>query len=184
VLEQAPNLSDPGRDFNAVVGIFDGVRVVELAQWVMVPAAGAVLSNLGADVIEIERLAGGDPLRNLVTAALGTSESPYNPRVEQNNSGKRSVAVDVPIQMRPAMGDHTGAMNLAFGFASALHKRDRTGETRVVDVCLLGTAMWVLSSDILSAFNVATLDAPWEPMRSVVDLGLDGTSSPSSRKPR
>ena len=25
-----------------MAGIFDGVRVVELAQWVMVPAAGAV----------------------------------------------------------------------------------------------------------------------------------------------
>ncbi len=34
---------------------FDGVRVVELAQWVFVPVAGALLADWGADVIRIDR---------------------------------------------------------------------------------------------------------------------------------
>ena len=34
---------------------FDGVRVVELAQWVFVPVAGALLADWGADVVHIER---------------------------------------------------------------------------------------------------------------------------------
>ena len=36
-------------------GAFEGVRVVELAQWVFVPVAGALLADWGADVIRIER---------------------------------------------------------------------------------------------------------------------------------
>ena len=35
-----------------------GVRVVELAAWTFVPAAGAVIAEWGADVIKIEHPAG------------------------------------------------------------------------------------------------------------------------------
>src|SRR5438876_8548371 len=34
-------------------GVLDGVRVVEVAQWWFVPAAGAVLADWGADVIKL-----------------------------------------------------------------------------------------------------------------------------------
>jgi crotonobetainyl-CoA:carnitine CoA-transferase CaiB-like acyl-CoA transferase len=49
----------------------------------------------------------------------------------------------------PGFGDKTGAMNIAFGVAAALLKRERTGEPSVVDVSLLGSAMWVNSSSII-----------------------------------
>ena len=75
--------------------MFEGIKIVELAQWVFVPAAGAVFSNLGAEVVKIERLGGGDPLRALFTASLGQQRGAYNPRVEQNNSGKKSLAIDI-----------------------------------------------------------------------------------------
>src|SRR3954447_19387179 len=75
--------------------MFDGIKIVELAQWVFVPATGAVFSNLGAEVVKIERLGGGDPLRRLFTASLNEQSARYNPRVEQNNSGKKSLAVDI-----------------------------------------------------------------------------------------
>ena len=78
-----------------MTAMFDGIRIVELAQWVFVPACGAVFSNLGADVVKIERLGGGDPLRGLFTASLGPASGAYNPRVEQNNSGKKSLALDI-----------------------------------------------------------------------------------------
>jgi len=54
---------------------------------------------------------------------------------------------------RPGFGDHTSAMNLAFGIASALFRRERSGEPSVVDVSLLGTAMWVMSSDVVYSAN-------------------------------
>jgi crotonobetainyl-CoA:carnitine CoA-transferase CaiB-like acyl-CoA transferase len=60
---------------------------------------------------------------------------------------------DDPIGQRGAMGDRNGAMALAFGMAAALLKRTRTGRGSVIDVSLLGTAMWTLSSDVLSALQ-------------------------------
>jgi crotonobetainyl-CoA:carnitine CoA-transferase CaiB-like acyl-CoA transferase len=60
---------------------------------------------------------------------------------------------DYPISQRGAMGDRNGAMAMAFGIAAALLKRGKTGAGSVVDVSLLATAMWMLSSDLLAALN-------------------------------
>jgi crotonobetainyl-CoA:carnitine CoA-transferase CaiB-like acyl-CoA transferase len=65
-----------------------------------------------------------------------------------------------PINQRGAMGDRNGAMALAFGIASALLRRTRTGTGSVIDVSLLATAMWTLSSDVLSALQGQTPRAP------------------------
>ena len=74
----------------------DGIRVVELASWTFVPAAGAVLAEWGADVLKIERPDGGDPQRGLVSSGLVPGgESGVNFYVEQPNHGKKSVAINV-----------------------------------------------------------------------------------------
>jgi formyl-CoA transferase len=76
-----------------VPGPLNGVRVVEVANWTFVPAAGAVLADLGADVIKIEP-PNGDPqraLRNL----LNLSDDGPNPFLEIPNRGKRSVTCDL-----------------------------------------------------------------------------------------
>jgi crotonobetainyl-CoA:carnitine CoA-transferase CaiB-like acyl-CoA transferase len=62
---------------------------------------------------------------------------------------------DYPINQRGAMGDRNGAMALAFGVAAALLGRERTGVGSVVDVSLLATAVWTLSSDVLAALGGA-----------------------------
>jgi crotonobetainyl-CoA:carnitine CoA-transferase CaiB-like acyl-CoA transferase len=218
---------------------FEGVRVVELAQWVFVPVAGALLADWGADVIHVERME-GDPYRGLASQGIGTDRGGVNMSLALANRGKRSIALDVqheeglavmhrmleqadvfltnlrpkalerlgldaenltdrypsliyarghgygtkgpdadhagydasafwarggpayvlsppdrdyPIGQRGAMGDRSGAMALAFGIAAALLKRTRTGTGSVVDVSLLATAMWMLSSDVLSALD-------------------------------
>lgn len=220
-------------------GAFDGIRVVELAQWVFVPVAGALLADWGADVIRVERL-DGDPYRGLATQGIGTDRGGVNLSMALANRGKRSVALnlrdpggldvlhdllasadvlltslrpgaldrlglgadvvrerhphlvyarghgfgvrgpdadqpgydssafwarggvghmltpterDYPISQRGAMGDRNGAMALAFAIAAALLKRTRTGTGSVVDVSLLATAMWMLSSDLLATLN-------------------------------
>lgn len=220
-------------------GAFEGIRVIELAQWVFVPVAGALLADWGADVIRVERL-DGDPYRGLATQGIGTDRGGVNLSMALANRGKRSVALDLrqpqgleilhellasadvlltslrpgalerlglgadavrerhrhlvyargngfgvrgpdadqpgydssafwargavghmltpperdyPISQRGAMGDRNGAMALAFGIAAALLERTRTGEGSVVDVSLLATAMWMLSSDLLAALN-------------------------------
>jgi crotonobetainyl-CoA:carnitine CoA-transferase CaiB-like acyl-CoA transferase len=55
------------------------------------------------------------------------------------------------IHQRPAFGDFIGGMCIAGGVAAALFQRERTGKGIEVDVSLLGTAMWVLSPDIVAA---------------------------------
>ncbi len=220
-------------------GAFEGIRVVELAQWVFVPVCGALLADWGADVVRVDRPE-GDPYRGLQTQGIGTDSGGVNLSIALANRGKRSIALDVrseagirifhqllesadvfltsmrpdalrrlgldadqvrerypalvyargngygmrgpdagmagydasafwargglghvltpperdyPIGQRGAMGDRNGGMALAFGIASALLKRSRTGKGSVVDVSLLGTAMWTLSSDVLSALQ-------------------------------
>jgi crotonobetainyl-CoA:carnitine CoA-transferase CaiB-like acyl-CoA transferase len=229
-----------------VAEAFDGIRVVELAQWVFVPVAGALLADWGADVIRIDKLE-GDPYRGLATQGIGAGSGPVNLSIALAQRGKRSIALDVrteagleilhrllaeadvlltslrpgalerlglgadavrerypslvyarghgygvrgpdagmpgydasafwargavghvltpperdyPISQRGAFGDRNGGMALAFGIAAALLKRSATGEGSVVDVSLLATAMWTLSSDLLSALQGAAPRAP------------------------
>ena len=223
---------------------FDGVRVIELAQWVFVPVAGALLADWGAEVIRVERLE-GDPYRGLATQGIGTDSGGVNLSVALANRGKRSVALDLrrerglvalhellatadvfltnlrpgalarlgldadrlrdryprlvyarghgfgvrgpdadqpgydssaffargglahvltpterdyPISQRGAMGDRNAAMALAFGISAALLRRARTGKGSVVDVSLLATAVWTVSSDVLAALNGGPAD--------------------------
>jgi crotonobetainyl-CoA:carnitine CoA-transferase CaiB-like acyl-CoA transferase len=220
-------------------GPFEGVRVIELAQWVFVPVAGALIADWGGDVIRIEPPA-GDPYRALMTQGIGSDTGGVNMSVALANRGKRSVALDLkteggmavlhrlletadifltnfrpgalqrlgldaetvtarypkliyarghgygvrgpdadragydnsafwargglahvltpperdfPINQRGALGDRNGAMALGFGMAAALLRRARTGRGSVIDVSLLATAMWTLSSDVLAALT-------------------------------
>lgn len=55
-----------------------------------------------------------------------------------------------PIQ-RPAFGDVYGGLAIAAGISGALFKRERTGIPSVVDVSLLGAAIWQLGPDIVGA---------------------------------
>jgi crotonobetainyl-CoA:carnitine CoA-transferase CaiB-like acyl-CoA transferase len=75
-------------------GVFEGVRVVELAQWVFVPVAGALLADWGADVIRVERPE-GDPYRGLATQGIGVDSGGVNLSVALANRGKRSIALDL-----------------------------------------------------------------------------------------
>ncbi len=80
----------------ASVPVFEGVRVVELAQFLFVPVAGALLADWGADVVKIEHPVTGDGYRGLVSQGiLRVSESGVNQSMELANRGKRSVGLDV-----------------------------------------------------------------------------------------
>ena len=76
-----------------MAGPLEGIRVVEMGVWVAGPAAGAILSDWGADVVKIEPPGIGDPGR-LFSKMLG-GDLPFNPVFENDNRNKRSVVVDV-----------------------------------------------------------------------------------------
>src|SRR5213593_1252702 len=61
------------------------------------------------------------------------------------------------VQQRPAFGDFIGGMCIAGGVAAALFRREKTGQGIELDVSLLGTAMWVLSPDIVAALMYGAL---------------------------
>ncbi|MDT7730152.1 MAG: hypothetical protein QOK45_405 [Mycobacterium sp.] len=209
----------------------DGIRVLEVAQFTFVPAAGAVLADWGADVIKVEHAETGDAQRGL-SALMGmpVGIGSFAPLMEHPNRGKRSIglaleqpeALDVlhelirtsdvfltnflprarrrlgieledvrkinpdiiyvrgsgfgatgpdsekggydstafwaragsalgttPVDydglcVMPAgaYGDSLGGMTIAGGIAGALFARERTGETSVIDVSLLGVGAW------------------------------------------
>ncbi|WP_433761359.1 CaiB/BaiF CoA transferase family protein [Nocardia sp. CA-135398] len=73
-----------------------GVRVLEVAQFTFVPAAGAVLADWGADVIKIEHAERGDAQRGLVRVLgyeANSAGSSFFPIMEGPNRGKRSVGL-------------------------------------------------------------------------------------------
>jgi crotonobetainyl-CoA:carnitine CoA-transferase CaiB-like acyl-CoA transferase len=77
--------------------VLDGVRVVELASWTYVPAAGAALSDWGADVIKVESVTTGDPGRGLVVGPFTREAARVDADfiLELGNRGKRSIAIDI-----------------------------------------------------------------------------------------
>jgi crotonobetainyl-CoA:carnitine CoA-transferase CaiB-like acyl-CoA transferase len=188
----------------------DGVRVLEVAAWTFVPAAGAVLADWGADVIKVEHPVSGDPQRGLITSGLiPGGPGAVNYIIEQPNRGKRSIGIDIATdegrallyklaetsdvfltnflpQVRQKLqidvehiravnpnivyargsgqgvrgpdaekGGYDGASYWARGgIANALTPADSEwpiGEAPVVDVSLLGFAMWTLSPDIVAS---------------------------------
>jgi crotonobetainyl-CoA:carnitine CoA-transferase CaiB-like acyl-CoA transferase len=70
----------------------DGVTVLEVAEWVMVPGAAAILADWGAEVIKVEHVARGDAIRGLNVDAGSIR---YRHFVHNANRGKRSIGLDL-----------------------------------------------------------------------------------------
>ena len=236
----------------------DGIRVLEVAQWWFVPAAGAVLADWGAEVVKIEHPVRGDAQRGLAAAGFRMTEGGVDFMMQQSNRGKRSVGLDLgnpagralldelvrrsdvfltnflpsaraklrldpedvravnprivyvrgsgqgpqgpdrdkggydatafwsrggiaaaltrsdaefPTMQRPAFGDSIGAMTIAGGIAAALLQRERGGEPPIVDVSLLGTAMWVMAPDVVASKLMA-------PGRGIPSFGRGSAPNP------
>jgi crotonobetainyl-CoA:carnitine CoA-transferase CaiB-like acyl-CoA transferase len=75
--------------------VMEGVRVLEVAQYTFVPAAGAVLADWGADVIKIEHPERGDAQRGFIRVGALRITPERNTIMEHPNRGKRSVGIDV-----------------------------------------------------------------------------------------
>ena len=75
--------------------VMKGVRVLEVAQFTFVPAAGAILADWGADVIKIEHPVRGDTQRGFVNVGGVKLNPQRNAMMEHPNRGKRSVGVDI-----------------------------------------------------------------------------------------
>ena len=78
-------------------GPLDGIRVVEIANYVAVPAAGTLLVDLGADVVKVE-VPWGDFYRFATPKRNGyDSDFPLSANYQMDNRGKRSLALDLAL---------------------------------------------------------------------------------------
>ncbi len=71
--------------------ILEGLRVLELGQVLAAPFAGAIFADLGADVIKLERVDGGDDARRMGPAFHQGDSLNF----QVFNRGKQSVALDL-----------------------------------------------------------------------------------------
>ena len=78
-------------------GPLEGIKVLEVANWVAAPAACAMLADLGAHVVKVEHPQTGDPVRGIdVTPAGIVADTPdLNPSFEHLNRGKKSLGINL-----------------------------------------------------------------------------------------
>ena len=70
-------------------GILDGVRVVDMTQYLAGPTVTRLLAEMGADIVKIEQAPGGDPARSYAIVKDGRSGYFVG-----QNRGKRSLCID------------------------------------------------------------------------------------------
>ncbi|GHA05055.1 CaiB/BaiF CoA transferase family protein [Novosphingobium arvoryzae] len=75
--------------------VMKGVRMLEVAQFTFVPAAGAVLTDWGADVIKIEHPVRGDAQRGIKELQRLAVNPQRSSLMQHPNRGKRSVGIDI-----------------------------------------------------------------------------------------
>jgi crotonobetainyl-CoA:carnitine CoA-transferase CaiB-like acyl-CoA transferase len=143
------------------------MKLVETADVLLTNYMPKVRRKLGIDVEQIRE-------RNpQIIIAKGTGQGPKGPDAEKGGydgasfwarSGMSSIlppnAEGWPAnQPGPAYGDVMGGLATAGAIAAALFKRANTGETSVVDVSLLATAMWQISPLVVASklFGMTTM---------------------------
>ncbi len=73
----------------------DGVRVVEITNWMAAPGCAAMLADMGADVIKVEPLT-GDVVRNMMRPPSPRDDGTViDASFHGDNRGKRSIAVAI-----------------------------------------------------------------------------------------
>ena len=78
-----------------MVAPLEGIRVVEVANYVGAPSSGALLADLGAEVIKVE-VPQGEIYRYSRPSMVGLdSDFPESPAFQMDNRGKRSLALDL-----------------------------------------------------------------------------------------
>jgi crotonobetainyl-CoA:carnitine CoA-transferase CaiB-like acyl-CoA transferase len=82
-----------------------GIKVVEVAQWVAAPGAGALLADWGADVVHIEHPVTGDSMRGLSNVGGLAVDWLF----ELDNRNKRSVTLAISWSMRRFPGSIPGS---------------------------------------------------------------------------
>jgi crotonobetainyl-CoA:carnitine CoA-transferase CaiB-like acyl-CoA transferase len=88
--ERARLDAPPGRKAGAPLALA-GIRVADFSHFLAGPVCSLILGDLGAEVIKIEKVEGGDDFRRLLPAVSPTEGAPF----VWGNRNKRSIALDL-----------------------------------------------------------------------------------------
>jgi crotonobetainyl-CoA:carnitine CoA-transferase CaiB-like acyl-CoA transferase len=166
----------------------EGVRVVEVASYVAVPAAGALLADLGADVVKVEIPPKGEIYRRSRPKWAGyQTEFPENPPFHMDNRGKRSITLD--LGRREALDALYQIVDRAEIFLTNLlpHRRKKYGldhetllrrQPRLIVAAINGYGLGGAEAD-RPAFDYAAYWARTGMMDLMRDAGVD----PSLQRP-
>jgi crotonobetainyl-CoA:carnitine CoA-transferase CaiB-like acyl-CoA transferase len=72
-------------------GPLDGLKVIELAHIMSGPTCGLMLADMGADVIKVEKVPGGDDTRRMTPPKIGEESAAFM----MMNRNKRGIALDL-----------------------------------------------------------------------------------------
>jgi crotonobetainyl-CoA:carnitine CoA-transferase CaiB-like acyl-CoA transferase len=89
--DDAVNVSRRGAPSSPHPGPLAGMRVLELAQIMAGPTCGMMLADMGADVIKVEKLPGGDDARGYREPTVNGVSAPFM----MMNRNKRGIAVNL-----------------------------------------------------------------------------------------
>jgi len=78
-----------------MTSVMQGVRILEVAEHTFVPAASALLADLGAEVIKIEHVERGDAMRGLASSGTVSLGGDVHVLLEHSNRGKQSLGLDL-----------------------------------------------------------------------------------------
>jgi crotonobetainyl-CoA:carnitine CoA-transferase CaiB-like acyl-CoA transferase len=155
----------------AKVGPLDGIRVVELTNWMAGPSAAAALADMGADVIKVEPPTGDTARKMSRPVRLHPDGAEIDAGFTMDNRGKRSVAVaiDKPegaaVVHRLVAGAHVLLCNLLpqrqakFGLDPATLFKIRPGlvHATLTGYGLVGPDAWRPGFDVTAFFGRAAI---------------------------
>ena len=78
-----------------MTAVMQGVRILEVAEHTFVPAASALLADLGAEVVKIEHAERGDAMRGLASSGTVSFGGGVHVLLEHSNRGKQSLGLDL-----------------------------------------------------------------------------------------
>src|SRR5437588_776468 len=140
------------------MGPLNGIKVVELAQIMAGPTCGMLLADMGADVVKVEKLPGGDDTRSYTEPSIAGESAAFM----MLNRNKRGIAVNLktpgglevvkrlladgdvggpPAKSGTSIADINAGILAALGILAAVIARAKTGRGQVVETSLMEAAV-------------------------------------------
>src|SRR5436190_1831692 len=128
-------------------GVLDGIRILDFGRYIAGPFCAALLADIGAEVIRIERIGGGED-RAFIPVGAGP-EGGGAMFLAMSGAVYLSGMPGQPIASKVPWVDFGTACLSAFGTLAALYERGKSGSGQKVEGALLRTAIAFANSVLI-----------------------------------